>query len=186
MADGGVWVQLYVGKGKSGEVFDLEPVPKNISALKKAVKAELLNDLAHCDAAQLVVYKYSPDTEDSPKEQDKLWPDIAVPNDTSARTPLRVVAPAIENQQGKNFMVLSFLLDYANDQSSCWETKGQGSAGLRVYLLLLGWICPAELVSEIGQRSLKKNWSIVYSLLLTACIGWSHPPPLGRQQSAKS
>ena len=86
---------------KSGDVFSIKMAnPSDVDDLRKAVKEECLNGLAHCDAPQLVVYKYSPDTEDSPKEQDKLWPGIAVPNDTSARTPLRVVAPAIENQQG--------------------------------------------------------------------------------------
>ena len=39
-----VWVQLYIGKKESG-VFEIEPVPKNIGALRKVVKEECQEDL---------------------------------------------------------------------------------------------------------------------------------------------
>jgi hypothetical protein len=104
-----VWVQLYIGKDKSGrevksgDVFDIDHVPNNISALKKAVHQAKGKSLGHCDTADLVVYKAG--TESPPKEEDELDPGEAVPTATTSKNPLRVVAPANLNQQGKNVAV---------------------------------------------------------------------------------
>jgi hypothetical protein len=100
-----VWVQLYIEKDKSGQVFDIEiaSFPRNrISVLARAVHQARGKSLGHCDAADLVVYKAG--TEFPPKEEDKLDPGEAVPADTTSKSPLRVLAPAIANQQGKNLL----------------------------------------------------------------------------------
>jgi hypothetical protein len=100
-----VWVQLYIGENKCGDVFDIDHVPKNISALKKAVYDAMDKDLGHCDAARL--YVYEPGAE-FPQDEALLSPWDDVPKDTTGPNPLRVVAPAIENRTGKNSMVISF------------------------------------------------------------------------------
>jgi hypothetical protein len=93
-----VWVQLYIGKDKSGDVFDIDHVPNNISALKKAVHQANSNSLGHCDASQLFVYKAG--TESPRIEEVKLRPSSIVPKTTTDENPLRVLAPV--NQSGKN------------------------------------------------------------------------------------
>jgi hypothetical protein len=97
MTDNEVWVQLYIGEVKSGQAFDVDHVPTNISALKKAVKKERSNGLGHCDAADLAVYKAGTDV--PPKEEAPLRPDKPVPPGSTYDEPLRVVAP--EKQPGK-------------------------------------------------------------------------------------
>jgi hypothetical protein len=97
MTDNEVWVQLYIGKTKSGEVFSIRPVPNNVDHLKKAAYAAKDKSLEHCNAADLVVYNAGTDF---PKEEEvPLFPDDHVSIDTTARNPLRVVAP--EKQPGK-------------------------------------------------------------------------------------
>jgi hypothetical protein len=86
-----VWVQLYIGEDKSGDVFDIDYVPNNVSALKKAVHQANGNSLGHCDARQLDVYKAG--TQFPSKEEDKLRPGSIVPKDATDETPLRVLAP---------------------------------------------------------------------------------------------
>jgi hypothetical protein len=94
-----VWVQLYIeGQGKIGDVFELQQVPRNIDALKRAVYQARGKYLGHCDAASLFVYKAG--TEFPPKEEDKLRPGKPVPKGTTDENPLRVVAPA--TLAGKN------------------------------------------------------------------------------------
>jgi hypothetical protein len=48
-----VWIQLYIGQDKSGDAFDVDHVPTNISALKKAVYQARDKSLGHCNAADL-------------------------------------------------------------------------------------------------------------------------------------
>jgi hypothetical protein len=76
--------------------------------LTEAVYQAKDKSLGHCNAVDLVVY--SAGTE-FPKEEDELRPGKPVPTDSTDEKPLRVVAPE-NKQQGKNFMMLSFLLDY--------------------------------------------------------------------------
>jgi hypothetical protein len=70
--------------------------------LKEAVHQASSKSLGHCDAFQLEVYKAG--TEFPPKEEDKLRPGELVPPDSTDENPLRVVAPAIVKQQGKNLL----------------------------------------------------------------------------------
>jgi hypothetical protein len=104
-----VWVQLYIGKDKSGRVFPIEIASLSkdrINDLANAVYEANNNVLGHCNAAQLVVYKAG--TELPPKEEDPLDPGEAVPTDTTSKNPLRVLAPV--NQQGKNLSCFLSLL----------------------------------------------------------------------------
>jgi hypothetical protein len=109
MADNEVWVQLYVGEAKCGRVFsiDIENLvgKKRIQELTEAVYEKCDDELTHCKAWKLFVYKAGTDV--PPKEEDKLDPGDAVSTHTtknSSKHPLRVVAPAILNQQpGKNY-----------------------------------------------------------------------------------
>jgi hypothetical protein len=101
-----VWVQLYIGKDKSGDVFEV-PSGKSIDAFKKAVHQEAGNLLGHCRPFQLDVYNAGikcPSEDEAP-----LSPWEGVPKDITGPRPLRVVAP--QKKQGKNFMALSFLPD---------------------------------------------------------------------------
>jgi Crinkler effector protein N-terminal domain len=96
-----VWVQLYIGKKKSGEdPFQVRvAVNSNINDLKEAVKEKRSNALATCDAADLLVYKLV--IVDNKNEKVKLDPRDPVPMDMDTKEkPLVVVAPAREvNQQ---------------------------------------------------------------------------------------
>jgi hypothetical protein len=97
-----VWVQLYIGKDKSGQVFPIEIASLSkdrINDLANAVHQANSNSLGHCDASQLFVYKAG--TELPPKEEDPLRPSLIVPKDTTDENPLRVLAPE-NKQQGKN------------------------------------------------------------------------------------
>jgi hypothetical protein len=99
MSEDGVWVQLYIGKDKSGDVFEV-PSGNNIGALKEAVKEKRPNDLANCDAARLEVYNAGgefPSEDEAP-----LRPGKAVPTGTTDENPLRVVAPSGHGQQQHN------------------------------------------------------------------------------------
>jgi hypothetical protein len=91
MANEEIWIQLYVGKDKSGSVFDIDHVPKNISALKKAVAEERKDDVGSLHYSKLDVY--NPGTEIPPKDEAPLRPGKAVPTGTTDENPLRVVAP---------------------------------------------------------------------------------------------
>jgi hypothetical protein len=103
-----VWVQLYIGKDKSGRVFPIEiaSLPKDrINDLADAVHQAKGKSLGHCNAADLVVYKAG--TELPPKEEDPLRPSLIVPKDTTDENPLRVLAPAVKlNQQGMQELVM--------------------------------------------------------------------------------
>jgi hypothetical protein len=90
----GVWVQLFVGEKKQGESFEIEQTPRNVNALKKAVKEEWTVSLQHCDAAMLNVFAPGAD----PKTDDTLDPGDPVSGDTSSKNPLIVVAPKHHQQ----------------------------------------------------------------------------------------
>ena len=61
MSKNKVWVQLYIGGGeKSGDEFEIQPIPDNINALKVAVKGGRPVALCYCDAADLTVYGEQP------------------------------------------------------------------------------------------------------------------------------
>ena len=98
MADKEVWVQLYIGKTKSGEVFSIHPVPNNVDHLKKQVYQDSDKVLGHCNAQHLVFYNQGTEL---PTEEAPLRPGMAVPTGTTDENPLRVVAPV--NQSGKNY-----------------------------------------------------------------------------------
>ena len=96
-----VWVQVYYEDVESGDSFEVEPVPTNISRLKEAVKSKRPNALSHCDAADLVVYPLGTavpiqDGVDALPSRTKL----ATLNLTEEDT-LIVVAPAPKQADGK-------------------------------------------------------------------------------------
>ena len=98
MADEEVWVQLYIGKDKSGQVFDIDHGSKiTISALKKAVYQASAKSLEHCDPRSLEIYEAGTEF---PTEEAPLRPGLNVPTGSTDEKPLRVVAPV--NQSGKN------------------------------------------------------------------------------------
>jgi hypothetical protein len=93
-----VWIQLYVGKAMCGEVYDIDRVPKNISALKRSVYEKCQNVLTHCSALQLFVY--SAGTEFPQDEKEKLDPgDAVLEYTTTSKNPLGVVAPTPQVSQ---------------------------------------------------------------------------------------
>ena len=109
-----VWVQLYIGSTQQGNVFEVDPTPKNISALKDAVKLKKQPELDYLAADRLSVYP--PGTtppfseENSMKPGRKLADLIEEMKDATPPTsddyPLIVVAPpppvvAAHGQSGK-------------------------------------------------------------------------------------
>jgi hypothetical protein len=94
-----VWVQLYIGNAKIGDVFPVRVGTKeNIYDLKTAVYQVAAKSLRHCDAFQLDVYMAG--TKLPPKEEVPLDPGEVVPTGTTSKNPLRVVAPDTSNQHG--------------------------------------------------------------------------------------
>jgi hypothetical protein len=99
-----VWVQLYY-KGETtpvGEVdpIEIEPMPKNVNALKVEVKAAKLTKLNHVDAGDLSVYA-SGTAVPIPKDAISLHSWENVPHESTGPLPLIVVAPKPEQQNGK-------------------------------------------------------------------------------------
>jgi hypothetical protein len=79
-----------------GRAFDIEPVPKRISALCRAVKAENPNRLSHADAAELEVYE---PMRSETEVLTKFLPDDQVPLSTTSFEPMVVVVPATPEKQ---------------------------------------------------------------------------------------
>ncbi len=100
VAPASVWVQLYYDNNeKSGEPFEIEPIPKNVGALKKDVIKDYPNTLSHADAAVLKVY--APDTTvPIPNDTHSLRPgEKVVKYSTTDRKPIIVIAPKPREQQ---------------------------------------------------------------------------------------
>ena len=97
MADKEVWVQLYIGKDKCGDVFDIDHVPNAVDDLKKKVYQDRDKVLGHCSSQHLVVYDQGTKL---PTEEAPLKAREAVSPGTTYENPLRVVAP-VGNQSGK-------------------------------------------------------------------------------------
>jgi hypothetical protein len=97
-----VWVQLYY-KGEEKPVgeadpIEIDPIPKNVHALKMKVKDNYSNKLKHTDAGELKVYASGTTV---PECTESLDPGDQVPAGTTSRTPLIVIAPKPEQQNGK-------------------------------------------------------------------------------------
>ena len=90
-----VWIQLYLDTGKSGDVFKIQPAPKDVNDLKKAVKEECPNTLQRVDSVHLTVFAAGVD----PNNDEPLRPDFAVPDGTTYESPLIVVAAPPPQQQ---------------------------------------------------------------------------------------
>ncbi|CAB9517973.1 expressed unknown protein [Seminavis robusta] len=88
-----VWIRLYYrynGKDEpEAQPVEIDPIPKNIAALAEAVKAKMAEELTHCSAAKLVVYKSG--TTPSQDSALNVWD--PVPSNSSGPQPLIVVAP---------------------------------------------------------------------------------------------
>jgi hypothetical protein len=89
VAPAGIWVQLLVGEEKQGESFEIEQTPRNVNALKNAVKEKRTVSLQHCDAAMLDVFAPGAD----PKTETALKANALVPSPATYENPLIVVAP---------------------------------------------------------------------------------------------
>ena len=109
-----IWVQLYIeNKGKKGGPFSIDFTSLNNDSIEdfaEAVCEKRPKALGHCEAADLVVFEAG--TEFPFTEENKLEPDDNVPKDTTAKNPLRVVAPAVaQYEQGRSlgFLLMKFL-----------------------------------------------------------------------------
>ena len=88
-----VWVQLLVGKEKQGESFEIEQTPRNVDALKNAVKDKWGGDLSVA-APKLNVFAPGAD----PKTETALKANALVPSDATYENPLIVVAPEADGE----------------------------------------------------------------------------------------
>ena len=99
-----IWAQLYFeGEGKSGIAFPIEPTKlaeNEIQELAVVIQEER-HEYLDFHSSHLMIYKAG--TEFPPNEDDRLHPRAPVPEDSSCKNPLRVVAPAIESWHGKFF-----------------------------------------------------------------------------------
>jgi hypothetical protein len=126
-----VWVKLYY-KGEAKPVRDadpieIEPIPKNVNALKKKVKVEKQTKLNHVDAGDLKVYPSGTTVLESTESLD---PGDPVPANTSSKMPLIVIAPKPEQPNGK-LRCCSRILALFN----CWFVEATNE--LTAFLLLL-------------------------------------------------
>ena len=106
MSSSSVWFQLYYKEENepTGQPVEIEPIPRNINALKAVVLPKL-------DPTELAeVFVYPPDTE-RPFSQDKaIDPGDDVPTGTTSKNPLIVVAPPQQHTNGeKHFWIFSFV-----------------------------------------------------------------------------
>ncbi len=72
----------------------IEPIPKNINDLCKAVKTEMTNALKYCDASQLTVFPAGTTNFDDTSKAYKPW--LGCPG-AEGENPLIVVAPQKES-----------------------------------------------------------------------------------------
>jgi hypothetical protein len=93
VAPAGVWVQLLVGEEKQGQSFEIEQTPRNVNALKEAVKDKWGGDLSVA-APKLNVFAPGAD----PKTETALKANALVPSDATYENPLIVVAPKHHQQ----------------------------------------------------------------------------------------
>ena len=102
MSSSSVWVQLVIGEQK-GDPFEIEPIPKDINALKDAVKAKLKPILDYTPVSGIFVYLPGTDvtTEGYKNSRCKPWDEVPttgpLPGSTIPR-PLIVVATASEQE----------------------------------------------------------------------------------------
>ena len=124
VAPASVWVQLYWDNNeKSGEPFEIEPIPKNVGDLKKAVKEGFTTELQHCGAARLKVY--APDTTvPIPNGTESLDPGDSVSFTTTSKAHLIVIAPKPQEQQNGElrccFCILVFKCCYEYETNSIY------------------------------------------------------------------
>ena len=62
-----LWVRVKVGDEEPSDWFPVPAAPV-IATFKKNIKSKMPNDLAHCDAHRLTVYRATPETEQRPSE----------------------------------------------------------------------------------------------------------------------
>ena len=102
-----VWVQLYYeGKdGPEGQPVEIEPITRNVGALKEAAKAKLKKELDHAGLTEITVYPPGTTSFTKPnsiKPGKKLEEVIDELKDTTPPTsddyPLIVVAPTPQQQ----------------------------------------------------------------------------------------
>ena len=113
----GVWVQLLVGEEKQGQSFEIEQTPRNVNALKNAVK-EKWGDRLAVAAPELDVFAPGAD----PKTDPALEANALVPSDATYENPLIVVAPKPQQQPPQNgelrccsrILVFKELFEYGN------------------------------------------------------------------------
>jgi hypothetical protein len=101
-----VWVQLYY-KGERTPVGDadpieIEPIPKNVNALKMKVHPEFSVELQHCSAGLLKVYPSGTTVpvEDPPTGPAALAANVIV-SEATYDQPLIVIAPKPKQQNGE-------------------------------------------------------------------------------------
>ena len=95
-----VWVQLYTGDIISGSAFKIEPVPKDVYDLAKAVKNEW-PELNYVAAARLNVYAAGTAVP-VPAGTKSLRPGVEIPESTTDQNPLIVVAPQQQQHTPKD------------------------------------------------------------------------------------
>jgi hypothetical protein len=84
-----VWIQVQRRDGITvGQPEEIEAVPQNVSKLRKLVKVACQRQLDYCDANELLVFPSG-----ALKEAKALDPGDAVPENTTSKNPLIVVAP---------------------------------------------------------------------------------------------
>jgi hypothetical protein len=118
VAPAGVWVQLVVGEEKQEQSLEIEQTPRNVNALKEAVKDKCTVLLHHYDPVMLHVFAPGAD----PKTETALDPGDPVPGDTSSKNPLIVVAPKPHQQPPQDgelryvsrILVFEVLFEYGN------------------------------------------------------------------------
>ena len=102
------WVQFYFeNTGKLGRVFGIdvdELCYEDIHDLRTHVYNVMEKHLGHCNSPNLGVY--TPGIEFPPKEQDEMRPGLPIPENTTCENPIRVVAPAPVQQQGKIIFIM--------------------------------------------------------------------------------
>ena len=93
-----VWYQIFIGDVSVGQPDMIEGLKGWIVDLKKKIKEEAKNRLAHCDPLDLDVYDRGT-TVPVPEEMKPLPLSRDVPNNTEEEKPLIVIAPPRTNQQ---------------------------------------------------------------------------------------
>ena len=118
-----LWVKIQFADGISGgEPFDIYPIPRNVSALRTVVKAEMAPSLDYLASNELIIF---PPSTENVGSSERYESDFSNFPETTSKAPLVVVAPVAKeakHTEGRSLCCYSsFLLSLLGLAILAWS-----------------------------------------------------------------